>query len=85
MNDNVNNNKKLVIIGDSFHGRYAELLAENFYSVKSLFIGNGRDFVLDSFSKELLFNDKPDIIIVETTERWLQRLINMDSFKDILK
>lgn len=82
-NHQANNHIKMVIIGDSFHARYLQLLAETFYSVKSLFVGDGKSFTLDNSSKEILFYEKPDILLIETTERFLQRFLELDSLFDI--
>ena len=83
INNNVDNNLKVVIIGDSFHARYLHLLAENFHTVKSLFVGFGYDFVIDKYTKDFLFGEKPDILIIESAERFLQRFLNMDTFFNI--
>ena len=83
INNNVDNNLEVVIIGDSFHARYLHLLAENFHTVKSLFVGFGYDFVIDKYTKDFLFGEKPDILIIESAERFLQRFLNMDTFFNI--
>ena len=83
LNNKSDNNLKVVIVGDSFHTIYMHLLAENFYSLNSLFVGDGKNFILDKTSKEILFAEKPDILFIETTERFLQRLLELDSFFDI--
>ena len=83
INEKAGNNLNLVIIGDSFHGGYLPLLAESFHNVKSLFVGHGKNFILDYNVKNLLFDDKPDILIIETTERFLQRLLALDSFEEL--
>ena len=79
------NDLKLVLIGDSFQLRCRYFMAENFHIYKYLFFGGGRNFVLNENMKRLLFSEKPDILIIETTERFLQRLLNMDSFMDIFE
>ena len=84
-NNYANNRLKLVIIGDSFHQNYIPLLAESFSSVKSLLIGNGEEFILDDQAKDILFKPKPNILIIETTERFLSRLMELDSFFDIFE
>lgn len=83
INNSANNNLKAVIIGDSFHTHYINLLGESFYSLTSLFVGNGYDFTLDDISKRRIFNEVPNILIIETTERFLQRFLKMDAFNDI--
>lgn len=80
---NPNNKLNAVIIGDSFHRRYTDLMAENFHSLKSLFVGHGKNLILDEELKRNLFNEKPDILYIETTERFLYRFLNMDSYFDI--
>ncbi len=79
------NDLKLVLIGDSFQLRCRYFMAENFHIYKYLFFGGGRNFVLNENMKRLLFSEKPDILIIETTERFLQRFLNMDSFMDIFE
>lgn len=83
INNKSDSKLKLVIIGDSFHIRYLNLLAESFYKVKSLFVGHGKNYSFDYHIKTLLFDDKPDILIIETTERFLQRFLTLDSFEDL--
>ena len=84
-NKYVKNNLKVTIIGDSFHCRYLDLLSETFASVKSLFVGFGYDFDLDTDTKKKLFGEKPDILILETTERFLQRFLSFDSLFDVFE
>ena len=84
-NKYANNNIKITIIGDSFHDRYIGLLAETFAGVNSLFVGFGYDFVLDDNTKQKLFGEKPDILFIETTERFLQRFLELDSLYDVFE
>ena len=79
------NNLKLVLIGDSFQLRVRHLLAESFSTYKYAFFGGGRNFLLNDKIKNSLFAEKPDILIIETTERFLQRLLELDSFMDIFE
>lgn len=85
VNSEAGNNLKAVMIGDSFHLGYRNILAENFAIFDSIFVGSGKDFILTDTMKKAVFDTKPDILIIETTERFLQRLLNMDSFMDIFE
>ena len=82
-NNYVKNDLNVVIIGDSFHLRYLDILAEQFKYVSSVFIGHNWIFNLEDSLKKDLFNKKPDILIIETTERGLHRFLFLDSFMNI--
>lgn len=84
-NHKVENSLKVVMIGDSFHTRYRKFLGENFNKFISLFFGDGRPFILDDELKLQLFSEKPDILILESTERFLDRFLYLDSFNDVFE
>lgn len=85
INDKVANKLKVVIIGDSFHTRYTSLFAETFYGVRDMSVGSGKNFILDKTAKKMLFSDKPDILFIESTERFLQRFLELDTFFDVFE
>ncbi len=72
---NSDKSKKLraVIYGDSFTLRMNWYMAESFASFQHIYTGYGRDFDI-SFMAEDILAQKPDIFIVQTTERLLDRL-----------
>ena len=84
-NQKSNNKLKVVIAGDSFHIKYLDYLAEDFYRVSSLFAKNGSDFKFDENIKEKLFSNRPDILIIETTERFLDRFLYLESFNNMFE
>ena len=81
-NENQQNDLDLFIIGDSFHLRYLNYLVESFSSVYSVFWGNGKSLSFSADDVDYILKNKPDIVIVETTERFLQRLLNLQFPKD---
>lgn len=72
---NSDKSKKLnaVIYGDSFTLRMNWYMAESFGIFQHIYTGYGRDFDV-SFMAEDILNQKPDIFIIQTTERLLDRL-----------
>ncbi len=68
---------RIFVLGDSFALRYNKYLPYHFSSVIQVFSGHGRDY---EFSKyiEMIDNLKPDIILISTTERFLQRFLHLE-------
>ena len=77
-NPNAQCDKKVLLVGDSFIGRYKALLAENFTDFKALYIKGERPMIIGKEQKQILKNSKPDIVIIEATERFLQKFAIMD-------
>lgn len=73
--DNKDKNKKLnaIIYGDSFTLRMNWYMAESFSKFQHIYMGYGRNFDVD-FMKNDIKNLKPQIFIIQTTERLLDRL-----------
>lgn len=84
-NPESNNNYNVVIVGDSFHQKYRELLAQTFKDFTSIFFMSGSPFILTEEQKQKAFEKKPDILIIETTERLLERFLDLKSFDDIFE
>lgn len=82
-NFDITKTRNAVLIGDSFQNNYREYLASHFKNFNSLYVTSGKNFVLDEKTKQALFSEKTDIVIIETTERFLQRLLYLESFYDI--
>ena len=71
-NENASNNKKVLIFGDSMFGGWniTELLAENFSQLT---------FVSDhNMSENIIDTVDPDLVILETTERYIRRLASIE-------
>lgn len=67
---------KVFIISDSFLNRYIQYIAYHFNQVTHVEVGDGRDFHLSFYAKEIE-ELNPDIIIISSTERFYQRLLNI--------
>ena len=78
INEKVQNKIKVFNIGDSFSGGYYAYLLLTFYEADRVFIGGGLPFVLYPNEIKYLYDNIPDIIIVETTERFLQRFLTLE-------
>lgn len=72
---------KIFIIGDSFAGLYSDFLSYNFKELYRLFlqIQNEKNKLEIVFPKdqESLYKNKPDILVIESTERFLYRFLDM--------
>lgn len=77
INDNTNNKLHILIVGDSFSGRYFFSMAATFAYVTRILYGNGVDFIFTDDEKKYIKENVPDIIMVETTERFLQRFLTL--------
>ena len=67
---------KLFIIGDSFVNRYGPYLHYHFGNTVKVFVGHGRNYALHAY-KDKIDELQPDIILVATTERFLERFLNL--------
>lgn len=75
---NKNKKYKLFIIGDSFTKRWRKMLGATFAEVRHLFFGNGE--LYNKLLKEDINNlktNKPDIIVIQSTERYLNRFLDI--------
>jgi alginate O-acetyltransferase complex protein AlgJ len=75
-NDACRNARRALLVCDSFLGRVTPYLAENFRELTALTIGNGLDFHLHQ-QAGLVETLDPDLIIIGTTERFLDRLLRL--------
>lgn len=69
--------RKAVFIADSQFLRMNWYVAESFSQMKHFYIGYGRMYDLPFMSHEII-NFKPDILVLETGERMLERLLKID-------
>lgn len=78
-NSSSNNKKHILVLHDSFFERYEQYFYENFYWTENFYWGFGLDFNLSREEKQKTLNHHqiPDIILVETTERFLQRFLTL--------
>ena len=77
INHNIPYNLTAFAIGDSFLLRYHNYLLETFSRVDRVFWGYGLDFTLTPEMTNHLKHNIPDILIIETAERFLQRFLNL--------
>lgn len=77
-NKEANNHLKLLFLTDSFGLRWKQYLAETFASVYNIFTAHGADYTFFEDELTTIKNYKPDIIVVESTERFLQRFLNLE-------
>ena len=80
---NADKTKKLraVLYGDSFMLRMNWYMAESFAEFEHIYTGYGRMFDVD-FMAEDIRRFKPDILIIQTTERFLDRLKQLNAPED---
>lgn len=80
---NADKSKKLraVLYGDSFMLRINWYMAESFAEFEHIYTGYGRMFDVD-FMAEDIRRFKPDILIIQTTERFLDRLKQLNAPED---
>lgn len=77
-NNTLENAPRVFIISDSFFLRYINYMQEHFSKIIHVFVGDGRTFELENYGDKI-DELKPNIIIISTCERFLERL------KDIKK
>ena len=82
-NDKASNGLRVFVMSDSFLGEYSTYLYETFSKVDKIFWGDGKDFILSKNEQEYLLNNIPDIIIIGTTERFLQRFLTIEFPKNL--
>lgn len=76
-NSAVNNNYKIVTLSDSFLLKYKAYLMETFQDVEIYFWGAGRPFEVQKTDCVYWQGTPPDILLVQTTERSLYRLLQL--------
>lgn len=69
---------KVFVMGDSFSGRYVKYLSVSFNFVYRVFFGSGLNFQFFEEEAKYLYQEKPEILIIETTERFLQRFLYLE-------
>lgn len=69
--------RKAVFIADSQFLRMNWYVAESFKEMKHFYIGYGRMYNLPFISREII-DFKPDILVLETGERMLERLLKIE-------
>ena len=77
-NASAGNGLKLFLITDSFGWRWVPYLAESVAELHVVYIGNDNPFDLGEQGRAELLKMKPDILIVNFTERFLQRLLTFE-------
>ena len=77
-NDAAGNGLKMFLLTDSFGLRWIPYLAEGVSEMQSVFIGSNDPFDLGDRERSELLAMKPDILIVNFTERFLQRLLTLE-------
>lgn len=70
-----------VFFTDSFFIQSNAYAAESFHKMINIFVGFGKDFEMD-FHKDKIMETNPDIFVVATTERFLQRLLRIKPPKE---
>lgn len=76
-NSKLNNTYRLISLNDSFLLRYRYLLGETFSSVIVNFWGYGKPFEIPSQVYSDWGQNRNDIVLVETTERFLDRFLTL--------
>ena len=66
-----------VILGDSFTGGFDFYFAEHFKNFKYIFFGGGYSFNVD-YTKESILADKPDFVVLQSTERFIDRFLDLN-------
>ena len=77
-NKKLKNKLKALTLGDSFSGRYYTYTTDTFYKMDRIFWGGGHEFKLTPEQIEYLYANIPDILIVASTERFLQRFLTLE-------
>ena len=84
-NKEAGNNLYAVIIGDSFHRRFHYFIAQNFRKTATLFRSDHLDLIISDEIGEKVFNQKPDILIIQSTENNFYKLKNFGALSEILE
>lgn len=82
-NPTVGGGLRLFLLTDSFGRRWIPYLAESVSELQTVFIGNNDPYVLDAATRADVLSFKPDIVVVNFTERFLQRLLTLEFPKDM--
>lgn len=72
------NDLKMFLLTDSFGWRWVPYLAESVSELHVVYIGNDDPFDLGERGRAELLEMKPDILVVNFTERFLQRLLTLE-------
>jgi len=81
-NVRIGNGLRLFLLTDSFGWRWRSYLAESVSDLQVVFIGGNHPFVLGAEERRELAALKPDILVVNFTERFLQRLLSLEFPKE---
>lgn len=81
VSSNPANKLKAVFYADSQFLRMNWYAAESFSRMLNIYSGYGRDYDLP-YMAETIIDYKPDILVIETGERFLSRLLNMEVPED---
>jgi len=81
VSSNPNNKLKAVFYADSQFLRMNWYAAESFNKMLHIYSGYGRDYDLP-YMAEKIIGYQPDILVIETGERFLSRLLNLDLPED---
>ncbi len=71
------NTLKVFMVSDSFLRPITRYIAEDVQELTYAFVGGGRDFPLPKFT-QAIDDLSPEIVIIGTTERFLDRLVRLD-------
>lgn len=74
----VGNDLKMFLLTDSFGRRWIPYLAESVAELHVVYIGNDDPFDLGERGRAELLEMEPDILVVNFTERFLQRLLTLE-------
>ena len=82
-NRSANNEIRLFLLTDSFGLRWTPFLAESVSELHVIYIGDDNPFDLGEKGRKELLELKPDIVVVNFTERFLQRLLALEYPKEV--
>lgn len=78
INKKAPNNIKIFALGDSFLKRYIVNLSQRIKKINHVLIERGKPLTILPEDLHDLYNDVPDIMIVQSTERFLQRFLTLE-------
>lgn len=81
-NESAGNGLKMFLLTDSFGWRWVPYLAESVSEMEVVYIGGDHPFEMGARSAVELLEQKPDILVVNVTERFLQRLLTLEFPKE---
>lgn len=76
-NESAGNGLRMFLLTDSFGWRWAPFLAESVAKLQVVYIGGDRPFDMGRKCSRELLKLKPNILVVNFTERFLQRLLTL--------